>query len=162
MDIPPAPMDIVPVVPKLNIPGSAGASAAYAMEVSSAAAGTLRETGSQASAAPNPAYQNVQGIYTTEELVAEKQEQYDNIVGEAPLSVTDEGEALPPPAMTPYLAQEALPCIERLPDGEVVAEYVKPCTATSLKPMADTYENFTGQKTSLGRRNPPGVSSVSG
>ena len=64
-------MAIVPV-PKLNIPGSAGASAAWAMEASSAAAGTLRETGSQASAAPDPTFQNVQGIYTTEELVAEK------------------------------------------------------------------------------------------
>ena len=72
VDIPPAPMDIVLVVPKLNIPCSAGASAAWAMEVSSAAAGTLRETGSQASAAPDPTFQNVQGIYTTEELAAEK------------------------------------------------------------------------------------------
>ena len=114
------------------------------MEVSSAAVGTLRETGSQASAA-NPVYQNVQGILTTEELVAEKQEQYDNIVGKAPIKVTDDGEALPPPAMTPYLAQEVLPRIERLPDGEVVAEYVKPFTITSQKPMADTFEDFTGQ-----------------
>ena len=63
-EIPSAPTAIVLAVPNLNIPGSAGASAAYAMEMSapaeeSVAAGSLREAGSPAPATLNPAYQNV-------------------------------------------------------------------------------------------------------
>ena len=94
--------------------------------------------------------------------MAEKKEQYDNIVGKAPLMSADDGETLPPPAMVPHLAQTVLPRIERLEDGEVVAEFAKPFTATSHKPMADTYEDFTCQNTFLGRRHPPGASSASG
>ena len=123
--IPPAPLSVVPVSDR-NIPvrGSAGAAAAYAMEMSapaedSVAVGSLRGAGSPAPATLNPAYQNVQGILTTEELVAEKREQYDNMVGRAPLMSTDDGETLPPPAMVPFLAQSVLPRIGRFEDGEV-------------------------------------------
>ena len=87
LDIPSAPLAVVPVS-ELNVPihGSAGASAALAMEMSapaeeSVAVGSPREAGSSAVATLNPAYQNVQGILTTEELVAEKRSSMITLLG---------------------------------------------------------------------------------
>ena len=158
--IPPPP----DVVHGANIPvrGSAAESATDAMEASaqqerdpnewptpieSVAPRTLRETGSQASAAIDPVYENDQGILTTEELQLEKIVRYNVVVGQAPMMETTDGTCLPPPAMVPFLSHSVKPRIDRFADGQVFAEHPRPFTATAHRPMAENYPDSpkTGQ-----------------
>ena len=66
------------------------------------------------------------GIYTTDELAQAKKKEFGVAHKKGAVQFTEAQDVAPPPTVTPLLPKGMASNVERMPEGEVVADFSKP------------------------------------
>ena len=77
----------------------------------------------------------MQGIFTTEELAQAKEKEFGEAHKKGAVQFTESKDVAPPPTVTPLLPKGMASKVERMPDGEVIADFANPvprCTQPTV------------------------------